>query len=130
MLQIPFPKISLTSRLFASTQANLAQQEQRKVKECVTQKDDKPKKVFNLQWKYKNVIINEGETEQKVMLAADTWGYEDMDLGLAIPNHENVTYNIKWRESTAQAQVVWQKKAFARSSTIRIKIGEGACRVT
>lgn len=90
--QIPFPKISLTSRLLASTQANLAEQEQLKVKECVTQKDDKPKKVFNLQWKYKNVIINEGETEQKVMLTADTWGYEDNEevrFSIYLPDEDN-----------------------------------------
>lgn len=40
-------------------------------------------------------------------LPEEAWS---MDLGLAITDHENVTYNIKWRESTAQAQVVWQKK--------------------
>ena len=40
-------------------------------------------------------------------LPEEAWA---MDLGLAITDHENVTYNIKWRESTAQAQVVWQKK--------------------
>lgn len=89
---IPFPEISLTSQLLASSQANYARQEQQKVKECVAQKDDKPKKVFNLQWKYKDVIINEGETEQKVLLTADTWGYEDNEevkFSIYLPDDDN-----------------------------------------
>lgn len=113
--QIPFPKISLTSRLFASAQANLAEQEQLKVKECVTQKDDKPKKVFNLQWKYKDVIINEGETEQKVMLTADTWGYEDNEevkFSIYLPGgnseEEEVIEEVSGKVLDSHVEVEWE----------------------
>lgn len=39
-------------------------------------------------------------------LPEEAWS---VDLGLAITDHENVTYNIQWRESTAQTQVAWKK---------------------
>lgn len=90
--EIPFPKISLVSQLFATKLVNQARQEQQKVKECVTQKDDKPKRVFNLQWKYKKMVINEGEIEQKIMLTADTWGYDDNEevkFSIYLPDDDN-----------------------------------------
>lgn len=40
-------------------------------------------------------------------LPEDFWS---VDLGLAITDHENVTYNVEWKEPIAQTQNTWSKK--------------------
>lgn len=51
-------------------------------------------------------------------LPEEVWS---VDLGLAITDHENVTYNIQWRESTAQTQVAWQKKHLCEMTQPELK---------
>ncbi len=75
--QIPFPEISLTSRLLAPKLAQEAAQKHQEVKDCINQKDNKPRRILNLQWKYKDLRIGESQTGTTVMLTADTWGFED-----------------------------------------------------
>ncbi len=89
---IPFPNISFISQLLVTKQANTARRKQQEVKECVEQKDDKVRRIFNLQWKYKDLVVRESELETTVMLTADTWGFEDgeeVTFSVYLPASEN-----------------------------------------
>lgn len=75
--KIPFPKIDLLSRIFKGSQAKNAKQKMQEVKNIVNEKDNREPRIFNLHWIKEETRIYESFEEQIVILAADTWGFED-----------------------------------------------------
>lgn len=89
--KIPFPKISFLSLVVAPKLVTLAKQKQKEVKECVEQKDDKEPRIFNLQWRREDIVINESKVGAKVFLTADTWGLDDgeiVEFDIYLPGEE------------------------------------------
>lgn len=83
--QIPFPEISLVSKIFSSKQAKFASEKIKEVKEAVSKEDDRVKRIFNIHWRYDEVRVSESREKKTVSVVADTWGYAD---------GENLTFQI------------------------------------
>lgn len=75
--RVPFPKISLRSKMFASKLAKNAEKKIEEVKEAITSEDDREKRIFNIHWRYEDVRISDSKVKKKVTVVADTWGYAD-----------------------------------------------------
>lgn len=85
LAQIPFPKISLYSKIFAPGLAKVAGQKIEEVKAAITREDDREKRIFNIHWRYDDLRTSESRENKKVSVVADTWGYAD---------GENLTFQI------------------------------------
>lgn len=75
--QIPFPEISLISRIFSPRQAKEADKGLEEVKDAVTREDDREKRIFNIHWRYNESRTSESREKKMVSVVADTWGYAD-----------------------------------------------------
>ncbi|MCD8178993.1 MAG: PAAR domain-containing protein [Tannerellaceae bacterium] len=108
--EIPFPNISTLSRLTAPTKIKEAEEKIREVKALVESEDDKPKKIFNLQWKKEDVAIREDFTEEWIDMTACTQGYKDGEsITFKIdPKQDGNIIELTGTVENNQVKVKWQ----------------------
>lgn len=108
--RISFPKISLTSTIFANKLASNAEKRIAEVKEEIMKEDDRERSIFNIHWKHEDIRVSESKIKRRVTVNADTWGYAEGEC-LTFSIYDEKEKSMKELSATVEdnhIEAVWE----------------------